>query len=50
MPPSAPVAEGGPVGLADGGNRQDWFPRGPGAEGGIQVRSLKDVKRMIAIV
>jgi len=37
--PQAPLAEGGPGGLADGGNRRDWFPRGPGGEGGIQARS-----------
>jgi len=24
--PEAPVAEGGPVGFSDGGNRRDWFP------------------------
>jgi hypothetical protein len=31
--PKAPVAEGGPVDLSDGGNRRDWFPgvRGPRA-------------------
>jgi hypothetical protein len=31
--PQAPVAEGGPVGFSDGGNRRDWFPgaRGPRA-------------------
>jgi len=23
--PQAPVAEGGPVGFSDGGNRRDWF-------------------------
>jgi hypothetical protein len=28
--PQAPVAEGGPVGFSDGGNRRDWFP---GAQG-----------------
>ena len=37
--PRAPVAEGGPVGLSDGGNRRDWFPRGPGAEVGLQART-----------
>ena len=36
--PEAPVAEGGPVGFLDGGNRRDWFPRGPGAKGGLQRR------------
>jgi hypothetical protein len=25
--PEAPVAERGPVGFSDGGNRRDWFPR-----------------------
>jgi len=31
--PKAPVAEGGPIGFTDGGNRRDWFPgvRGPRA-------------------
>ena len=31
--PEAPVAEEGPIGFADGGNRRDWFPgvRGPRA-------------------
>jgi len=31
--PQVPVAEGGPVGFSDGGNRRDWFPgaRGLGA-------------------
>jgi len=24
--PQAPVVEGGPVGIVDGGNRRDWFP------------------------
>jgi hypothetical protein len=24
--PQVPVAEGGPVGFFDGGNRRDWFP------------------------
>jgi len=24
--PEAPVAEEGPVGFSDGGNRRDWFP------------------------
>jgi len=24
--PQAPVAEGGPGGFSDGGNRRDWFP------------------------
>ena len=28
--PKAPVAEGGPVGFSDGGNRRDWFPGGCG--------------------
>jgi len=28
--PQAPVAEGGPVGFSDGGNRRDWFPRARG--------------------
>lgn len=31
--PAAPVAEGGPVGKAGGGNRRDWFP-GVGGKGG----------------
>jgi hypothetical protein len=30
--PQAPVAEGGPVGFFDGGNRRDWFPGGRGRE------------------
>ena len=34
--PQAPVEEGGPVGLSDGGNRRDRFPRGPGAEGSFR--------------
>jgi len=42
-----PVAEGGPVGLSDGGNRRDWFPRGSGAEDGIQARSIGDGVRII---
>jgi hypothetical protein len=31
--PEVPVAERGPVGFSDGGNRRDWFPevRGPRA-------------------
>jgi hypothetical protein len=31
--PEASVAERGPVGFSDGGNRRDWFPgvRGPRA-------------------
>ena len=28
--PQAPVAEGGPVGFSDGGNRRDWFPEARG--------------------
>jgi hypothetical protein len=28
--PQVPVAEGGPVGFSDGGNRRDWFPGGWG--------------------
>jgi hypothetical protein len=28
--PQVPVAEGGPVGFSDGGNRRDWFPGGCG--------------------
>jgi len=34
--PQAPVAEGGPVGFFDGGNRRDWFPGGRGSEGGFR--------------
>ena len=32
--PEAPVAEEGPVGLSDGGNRRDWFPGVRGLQGG----------------
>ncbi len=28
--PQALIAEGGPVGFSDGGNRRDWFPGGGG--------------------
>jgi len=38
--PRAPVAEGGPVGLSDGGNRRDWFPGGSGAEGGFRPHRI----------
>ena len=41
--PRAPVAEGGPVGLSDGGNRRDWFPGVRGqraASGRIHIVTL----------
>jgi len=39
--PQAPVAEGGPVGFFDGGNRRDWFPRGRGSEGGFRPLKVR---------
>ena len=35
--PQAPVAEGGPVGFSDGGDRRDWFPGVRGSEGGFKT-------------
>jgi hypothetical protein len=39
--PEASVAEGGPVGFSDGGNRRDWFPgvRGLRAASNAEGRS-----------
>jgi len=43
--PRDPVAEGGPVGFSDGGNRRDWFPGGSGAEGGLPRLAESKKKR-----
>ena len=38
IPPSSPRSgEGTRWLIRHGGNRRDWFPRGPGAEGGVQA-------------
>ena len=39
--PQAPVAEGGPVGFFDGGNRRDWFPGVRGSEGGFRPLKVR---------
>jgi len=39
--PQAPVAEGGPVDLFDGGNRRDWFPGVRGSEGGFRPLKVR---------
>ena len=47
--PQAPVAEGGPVGFFDGGNRRDWFP----GAGGVRTASSRlksDIKPFNAFV
>jgi hypothetical protein len=47
--PQAPVAEGGPIGFSDGGNRRDWFP-GPGGYGRPKRRPNGDVILIIALI
>jgi hypothetical protein len=48
--PQAPVAEAGPVGFFDGGNRRDWFPGGAGEVRAASGRLKSDVKLFNAFV
>ena len=48
--PQAPVAEGGPVGFSDGGNRRDWFPGARGGCGRPRRRPNGDVHLINALI